>query len=123
MIPEIVGRLPTVLTLNELDEESLLRILTEPKNAVTRQYQKLMNMEGIRLTFARDALREVVKIAHTKKTGARGLRSVLESVLMPVMFETPSRDDIREILVSRENILKLAAPVFILKKEKDKKIA
>jgi ATP-dependent Clp protease ATP-binding subunit ClpX len=123
MIPEIVGRLPTVLALDELDEEALLRILTEPKNALTRQYQKLFSMENIRLTFARDALREVVKIAYMKKTGARGLRSVIESVLVPVMYETPSRDDIREIMVTREVILKETAPSYILKKEKDKKIA
>ena len=123
MIPEIVGRLPTVLALDELDEDALLRILTEPKNALVRQYQKLLAMEGIRLVFARDALRETVKIAHAKKTGARGLRSVLESVLMPVMFETPTRDDIRDIVVTRETILRQAPPAYILKKEKDKKIA
>ena len=112
-----------MLALDELDEEALLRILTEPKNALIRQYQKLFAMEGIRLTFARDALREVVKIAHAKKTGARGLRSVLESVLVPVMFETPTRDDIREIMVTRETILRQTPPAYILKKEKDKKIA
>jgi len=121
LIPEIVGRLPMVLGLDELDEEALMQILTEPKNALTRQYQKLFNMDGIRLTITRDALREVVKIAHQKKTGARGLRSVIEAALVPVMYETPSRDDIKEILVSREVILKQAAPVYTLKK--DKKIA
>jgi ATP-dependent Clp protease ATP-binding subunit ClpX len=121
MIPEIVGRLPTVMALDELDEEALLRILTEPKNALTRQYQKLLAMEEIRLVFAREALRETVRIAYRKKTGARGLRSVLEAALMPVMFETPARDDIREILVTRETILRQAPPAYILKK--DKKIA
>ncbi|MBN1129785.1 MAG: AAA family ATPase, partial [Chitinispirillaceae bacterium] len=123
MIPEVVGRLPTHLALDELDEESLLRILTEPRNALSRQYQKLLAMEGIRLTFTRDALRDVVKNACRKKTGARGLRTVLESVLMPVMFETPSRDDIREIMITREAILKQQPAAYILKKEKDKKIA
>jgi ATP-dependent Clp protease ATP-binding subunit ClpX len=123
MIPEIVGRLPTVLALDELDEDALLRILTEPKNALTRQYQKLLAMEDIRLVFARDALRETVRIAYRKKTGARGLRSVLEAALVPVMFETPARDDIKEILVTREAILRQAPPAYILKKEKDKKIA
>jgi ATP-dependent Clp protease ATP-binding subunit ClpX len=113
LIPEVVGRLPAVLTLDDLDEDALLRILTEPKNALSRQYQKLFAMEGIRLTFTRDALREVVKIAHTKKTGARGLRSVIESVLVPVMFETPSRDDIREIMVTREVILREKPPVLM----------
>lgn len=121
MIPEIVGRLPMVLGLDELDEDALMQILTEPKNALTRQYQKLFNMEGIRLTFTRDALREVVKIAHHKKTGARGLRTVLEACLIPIMFEVPSRDDIREIMINREVLLKEAQPVYSLKK--DKKIA
>lgn len=121
MIPEIVGRLPMVLGLDELDEDALMQILTEPKNALTRQYQKLFNMEGIRLTFTRDALREVVKIAHHKKTGARGLRTVLEACLIPIMFEVPSRDDIREIMINREVILKETQPVYSLKK--DKKIA
>ena len=123
LIPEIVGRLPTVLALDELDEDALMRILTEPKNALTRQYQKLLAMEDIRLTFARDALREVVKIAHAKKTGARGLRSVLEGILVPIMFETPGRDDIREILVTRDSVLSKEPPAYLLKKEKDKKIA
>jgi ATP-dependent Clp protease ATP-binding subunit ClpX len=121
LIPEIVGRLPTVLGLDELNEEALLAILTEPKNAITRQYQQLFHMEGIRLTFTRDALREVVKIAHIKKTGARGLRSVMESALIPIMFEVPSRNDIREVMVNRNVILKKEPPVYNLKK--DKKIA
>ena len=121
LIPEIVGRLPTVLALDELDEEALLRILTEPRNALTRQYQKLLGMEDIRLNFARDALREIVKIAYMKKTGARGLRSVLESIMVPIMFETPGRDDIQEILITREAILHKEQPAYILKK--DQKLA
>ncbi len=121
LIPEIVGRLPTVLGLDELNEDALLTILTEPKNAVTRQYQKLFQMEGIRLTITRDALREVVKIAYSKKTGARGLRSVIESALIPIMFEVPSRDDIREVMINRNVLLKKEPPVYSLKK--DKKIA
>ena len=121
LIPEIVGRLPTVLGLDELDEEALMEILTKPKNAITRQYQKLFSMEGIRLTFTRDALREVVRIAQSKKIGARGLRSVLESALMPIMFEAPSQDNIREILVTREAICREAEHVYSYKK--DKKIA
>lgn len=121
LIPEIVGRLPMVLGLDELDEDALMQILTEPKNALTRQYQKLFSMEGIRLNFTRDALREVVKTAHQKKTGARGLRTVLEASLIPIMFEVPSRDDIREIMINRDVIRKEAQPVYSLKK--DKKIA
>ncbi|MFP4164912.1 MAG: ATP-dependent Clp protease ATP-binding subunit ClpX [Chitinispirillaceae bacterium] len=121
LIPEVVGRLPAVLGLDELDEQALLQILTEPKNALTKQYQKLFSMEGVRLTFTRDALREVVRIAHRKKTGARGLRNVLESSLVPIMFEVPSRNDVKEVMVTRESILHQEPPTYILKK--DKKIA
>lgn len=121
LIPEIVGRLPTVLGLDELNEEALLEILTKPKNAIVRQYQKLFSMEDVKLTFARDALREIVKIAQSKKTGARGLRSVLENALIPIMYEAPSQNNIREIMVTREAIRREAEPVYTYKK--DKKIA
>jgi ATP-dependent Clp protease ATP-binding subunit ClpX len=123
LIPEIVGRLPAVLGLDQLDEESLLQILTEPKNALTKQYQKLFEMEGVRLTFTKDAVKEVVKIAYQKKTGARGLRNVLEASLVPIMFELPSRDDISEVMVNRETILRNSPAVYVLKQEEDKKIA
>jgi len=118
LIPELVGRVPAVLGLDELDEEVLLRIVTEPKNALIKQYQKLFALEGVRLTFARDAIREIVKIALVKKTGARGLRSVLENVLMPVMFDLPSRDDIGECLITREVVRGNAEPTYGLRKEK-----
>jgi ATP-dependent Clp protease ATP-binding subunit ClpX len=121
MIPELVGRVPAVFGLDELDEEALLRILTEPKNALTKQYQKLFALEGVRLTFAREALREIVRIALQKKTGARGLRSVMESALVPIMFDIPSRDDIKECLVTRDIVRREAEPVYTLKR--DKKIA
>jgi ATP-dependent Clp protease ATP-binding subunit ClpX len=117
MIPEIVGRIPAFFALNELDEEALLKILTEPKNALLRQYQKLFSMEGVRLTFARDAQREIVRIALEKKTGARGLRNVMENVLVPVMFELPSRTDVKECLITKEVIRKKRPPTFGLKKE------
>jgi ATP-dependent Clp protease ATP-binding subunit ClpX len=118
LIPELVGRLPAVFGLDELDEECLLKILTEPRNALTRQYQKLFALENVHLTFARDALREVVRTAIVKKTGARGLRSVLESALMSVMFDLPSRDDVRECLVTKEVIRREADPVYGLVREK-----
>jgi len=118
MIPEIIGRVPAVFGLDELDEDALLSILTEPKNSLIKQFQKLFAMEGVRLTFSQDALREVVNTAVAKKTGARGLRSVLENVLMPIMFEIPSRSDIKECLVTRDVILKKADPVLGLKVEK-----
>ncbi len=121
MIPEIVGRVPVVCGLDELDEDALLTILTQPKNSLIKQFQKLFSMEGVRLTFAQDALREVVKIAIAKKTGARGLRSVLENVLISIMFEIPDREDIKECLITRDVILKKSEPIFGLKV--DKKIA
>jgi ATP-dependent Clp protease ATP-binding subunit ClpX len=118
LIPEIVGRLPAVFGLDELDEEALLKILTEPRNALVRQYQKLFMLEDVRLTFARDALRQVVKVACVKKTGARGLRSVLEAALVPIMFELPSRSDVRECLVTKEVIEGTAEATYGLRKEK-----
>ncbi|MBN1577356.1 MAG: ATP-dependent Clp protease ATP-binding subunit ClpX, partial [Chitinispirillaceae bacterium] len=118
LIPEIVGRLPMVLGLDELDEESLLAILTETKNALSKQYVKLFAIEGIRLIIARDALREVARIAHRKKTGARGLRTVLEAVLIPLMFETPSREDVKEIMITRDTILGKTEPLYTYKKDK-----
>ncbi len=121
LIPELVGRIPAVFGLNDLDEEALLRILTEPRNSLVKQYQKLFSIEGVRLTFARDALREIVGIAIAKKTGARGLRNVMETALTPIMFEIPSRHDIKECLVTKEVIRKEDEPVYTLKK--DKKIA
>jgi len=123
LIPEIVGRLPAVMGLDQLDEESLLRILTEPKNALTRQYQKLFAMEGVKLTFANDALKEVVDTAVRKKTGARGLRNVLETCLLPTMFELPSRNDIAEVIVSKEAVMGKTQAVYVVKDEEGKKSA
>jgi ATP-dependent Clp protease ATP-binding subunit ClpX len=118
MIPELVGRVPALFSLHELDEASLLSILTEPKNSLIKQFQKLFGMEDVRLTFAQDALREIVKIALAKKTGARGLRSVLENVLLPLMYDIPSRDDIKECLITRDVVLKNGEPIFGLKEGK-----
>ena len=90
LIPEFVGRLPVVATLEELDEEALIEILTEPKNALTKQYQKLFDMEGVELEFREDALRAVARKAMQRKTGARGLRTILENVLLDTMYDLPS---------------------------------
>jgi ATP-dependent Clp protease ATP-binding subunit ClpX len=118
MIPEIVGRLPAVCGLDQLDEEALLSVLTEPKNALIKQYKKLFQLEGVRLTFTRDALREIVRIAVVKKTGARGLRSTLERVLTPIMFELPTRRDVAECMVTREVVVGAAEPVLTLRESK-----
>jgi len=123
LIPEIVGRLPAVMGLDQLDEETLLKILTEPKNALTRQYKKLFEMEGVKLTFAKDALKEVVDTAVRKKTGARGLRNVLETCLLQAMFDLPSRNDIAEVIVNKEAVQGKIPPVYVMKDGIGKKSA
>ncbi len=120
LIPELIGRVPAVYGLDELDEESLLKILTEPKNSLVKQYTKLFAIEGVRAIFAPDALREVVKIATEKKTGARGLRSVMENALVPVMFEIPSLKDVQEVLITKDVILCKGDPVYSVKKTRKK---
>ncbi|SFM52946.1 ATP-dependent Clp protease ATP-binding subunit ClpX [Halopseudomonas yangmingensis] len=105
LIPEFVGRLPVIATLNELDEEALIQILTEPKNALTKQYGKLFEMEGVELEFRDDALRAVASRALERKTGARGLRSILENVLLETMYEIPSAEDVSKVVVD-ENVIK-----------------
>ncbi len=118
LIPELVGRVPALFSLSELSEESLMRILTEPKNSLVRQYKKLFSIEDVRINFAQEALHEVVKTSLEKKTGARGLRNVMESALIPIMYEIPSRKDIKEVLVTKEVIQKKAEPVYSLNKQK-----
>lgn len=112
LIPEFIGRLPMVATLDELDEDALVQILTEPKNALTRQYQHLFDMENVDLVFETDALREVAKKALERKTGARGLRSILESALLDTMYDLPSRDDVGTVTVTKAVIDGQAEPVF-----------
>ncbi len=104
MIPEFIGRLPVVSSLEALTEDDLVRVLVEPKNAMIRQYQKLMAMENVKLTFADSALRELAHIAVRKRTGARGLRAILENLMLEVMFEVPRRGDIREFHVTKSMV-------------------
>jgi ATP-dependent Clp protease ATP-binding subunit ClpX len=113
LIPEIIGRLPVLATLNELDADALMQILIEPKNALIKQYQRLFDMENVKLSFQPDALTAVVEIAMTKKTGARSLRSILEDVMLEIMFQVPSDESIRECIVSRDVILKKEPPLYI----------
>lgn len=105
LIPEFIGRVPVVVTLEALDKKALINILTEPKNALVKQYRKLFSMDGIRLTFEEDAIEEVAALALERNTGARGLRSILETVMMDAMYEVPSRKDISECVVTREAVL------------------
>ncbi|MEX2649660.1 MAG: ATP-dependent Clp protease ATP-binding subunit ClpX [Alphaproteobacteria bacterium] len=113
MIPEFVGRLPVVATLDDLDEQSLCDILVKPKNALVKQYQKLFEMEDIKLKFTDDALREVARRAIARKTGARGLRSILEGILLDTMFELPSYDGVSEAVINREVVEGRAPPLLI----------
>lgn len=123
LIPELVGRMPVVSALNELDEETLLRILTEPKDAVIKQYQKLFELDGVDLTFDDDALREIVAVTMSKGTGARGLRSVLESFMVDLMFDIPSNSDVKEVTVTREMVSNYKKPRMEVHEEENKKRA
>ena len=113
MIPELVGRLPVVTSLLDLDEEAMIRILSEPRNALTKQYAKLMEMEGVELLFEPGALEAVAEMAIKRKTGARGLRSILEAAMRNVMFEIPSLEDVRQVVITRETIEKQVEPEVI----------
>ena len=104
MIPELVGRLPVLVALESLDEEALVRILVEPKNALTKQYRKLFDLEGVGLTFDPEALRAAARKAITRQTGARGLRAILEHLMTDIMFDLPSRTDVREVIITPESI-------------------
>ncbi|MEH6471943.1 MAG: ATP-dependent Clp protease ATP-binding subunit ClpX [Halopseudomonas sp.] len=113
LIPEFVGRLPMIATLTELDEDALLQILTEPKNALTRQYHKLFEMEGAEVDFREDSLKAVAKKAMERKTGARGLRSILESALLDIMFKLPSLEGVSKVVIDEGVILEESEPLMI----------
>ena len=113
MIPEFVGRLPVVTTLEELDLNMLIRIMQEPKNALIKQYTALFKMDGVNLEIKNDALKEIAKLAIEQKTGARGLRSILETLLMDLMFKTPDYKDLEKILVNKEVVNRRAEPIMI----------
>jgi len=119
LIPEFVGRLPVVATLNELNEEALIAILTEPKNALIKQYQKLFEFEGVHLRFTDGALRAVARQALKRKSGARGLRSILENVMLDLMYDIPSRDDVEECVINEEVIEQGSNPLMVLKQESE----
>jgi ATP-dependent Clp protease ATP-binding subunit ClpX len=113
LIPEFVGRLPVIATLGDLDEDALVQILTQPKNALIKQYQRLFDMEGVELTFAEDSLVAIAKKAIARKTGARGLRSIMENILLDTMFELPGLDGVEEVVVNGEVVEGNAAPLHI----------
>lgn len=120
LIPEIIGRLPVVATLNELDAVALKRILTEPKNALIKQYQRLLEMEDVKLSFHNEALDAIVELAGAKKTGARSLRSILEEVMLEIMFETPTQTDIEEVIITQDAVGKKTPPLYVRSEESKK---
>jgi ATP-dependent Clp protease ATP-binding subunit ClpX len=115
LIPEFIGRVPVVVSLHELDEATLLRILKEPKNALIKQYQKLFELDNVEISFDEEALKAVAHMAIERKTGARGLRSILENAMLDIMYEIPSRDDIVSVRITRESIVDKKMPVMLLK--------
>lgn len=119
LIPEFIGRLPVVATLDELTEEQLVSVLTEPKNALVKQYTKLMGMDGVSLNFTKDALRALAAEAISKGTGARALRSMIERIMLDVMFDSPDRDDVAEVKVNRSVVEGRSSPIIRRKQEKD----
>jgi ATP-dependent Clp protease ATP-binding subunit ClpX len=118
LIPEFVGRLPVIATLTELDEPSLMRVLVEPKNALTKQYKKLFGMDGVELTFTDSSLTAIARQAIKRKTGARGLRAILEQAMLDIMYEIPSQPNIREVVVSEEVIERREKPLVVYQEEK-----
>ncbi len=112
LIPEFIGRLPVIATLEDLDEEALIRILQEPKNALVKQYQAIFKMEGVNLTFDESALKAIAKKAIARKTGARGLRSIMEEILLDLMYDIPGQEDVEDVVITGEVVEKKAAPLI-----------
>lgn len=121
LIPELIGRIPVVSSLNELDEEALERILTEPKDALVKQYHKLLEIDGVDLEFTDDAIHEVARLAVKKETGARGLKGILEKIMLDIMYEIPSLTDVKKCIVTKEAVLLESQPELIYKDVDSKK--
>jgi len=120
LIPEFIGRLPITATLEDLDETALVKILNEPKNSLIKQYKELFKFEGVKLIFKDDAIKEIAKKAINKKTGARGLRSILEAVLLSTMYELPSQENVAEVIIEKNTVIGQGKPIIIHSKNKDK---
>ncbi|MDN5347260.1 MAG: ATP-dependent Clp protease ATP-binding subunit ClpX [Clostridia bacterium] len=121
MIPEFIGRLPIIVTLDALDEQALIRVLVEPRNALVKQYQKLFEMDGVTLEFKDDALETIAKEAIKRETGARGLRAILEEVMLDVMYEIPSRPNVTKCIITKDVILRKEEPLLLTVERKKKK--
>ena len=120
LIPEFIGRLPMIATLEDLDEKSLIKILQEPKNSLTKQYQELFKLDGARLTFKDNALKEIALKAIRKKTGARGLRSILENILLKTMYDLPSQENIEEVIIEASTVKGQSQPIIVHSKSENK---
>mgnify|MGYP001296913789 FL=1 len=120
LIPEFIGRLPMIATLEDLDEKSLIKILQEPKNSLTKQYQELFKLDGARLIFKDNALKEIAQKAISKKTGARGLRSILENILLKTMYDLPSQDDVEEVIIDSSAVKGQTQPIIVHSKSDGK---
>jgi ATP-dependent Clp protease ATP-binding subunit ClpX len=114
LIPEFIGRLPVIASLEQLDEDALIEILTKPKNALVKQYQKMLELDDVELEFEDDALKEIAKKAIERKTGARGLRSIIEGIMLDVMFDLPSRDDISKCIITKDAVIENSIPKLVL---------
>ncbi len=120
LIPEFVGRLPIIATLEDLDQKTLVQILLEPKNSLIKQYQELFKLEGVKLTFKDESVKEIAKKAMSKKTGARGLRSILENTLLKTMFDLPGQNDVEEVIIDTGSINGTSEPIVVHSKNKNK---
>ena len=116
LIPEFVGRIPVIAVLDELDEDALVRVLTEPKNALIKQYKKLLAMDGVDLEFTEDAIREIAREAIKRKTGARGLRAIVEEIMLDVMYEIPQKKGVKKVVIDKDVVLKKKPPVLVYEK-------
>ena len=121
LIPEFIGRLPIVATLRDLDKEALIKILVEPKNSLVKQYQKLFEIDGVELVFEQEALEAIVEKAIERKTGARGLRSIIEEIMRDIMFEIPSNPNIEKCIINKDTVLNGKGPETIIDENKDAK--
>jgi ATP-dependent Clp protease ATP-binding subunit ClpX len=119
LIPEFVGRLPVIATLHDLMEDDLVKILTEPKNAITRQYQRLFEYDDVSLRFTRDALERIAHEAIQRRSGARGLRAILETRMLDIMYNIPSLDSVKECIINRDVILRQGEPVLVFEKKQE----
>ncbi len=120
LIPEFIGRLPIIATLEDLDEKTLVKILQEPKNSLIKQYKELFKLEGAKLTFKDSAVKEIAIKAINKKTGARGLRSILENILLKIMYDLPSQENVEEVIVDNSVVKGQSQPIIVYSKNNNK---